>query len=91
MTYSREVIAYIAAHLGGYVVSMVLTQAVLMPMLIQTEFVRNRMGMMALFFSGLRGGAGGCVLRLHRHSGAAADRLRRSRASRAKISGSSRR
>ena len=50
MTYSREVIAYIAAHLGGYVVSMVLTQAVLMPVLIQTEFVRDRMGMMVVFF-----------------------------------------
>lgn len=50
MTNSREVIAYIAAHLGGYVVSLVLTQAVLMPVLRETEFVRNYLGMVVVFF-----------------------------------------
>ena len=50
MTYSREVIAYVLAHLGGYVVSTVLSQVVLVPMMVASGMVRSQITMFGAFF-----------------------------------------
>ena len=50
MTYGREVIAYVLAHLGGYVVSTVLSQVVLVPMMVASGMVRSQLTMFAAFF-----------------------------------------
>lgn len=50
MTSSREVIAYLLAHLGGYVVSTVLSQIVLIPAMVASGMVRSQVSMYAVFF-----------------------------------------
>ena len=50
MTYGREIVAYAVAHLGGYVASMVLAQAVLMPMLMAMDLLRTQTIVYAAYF-----------------------------------------
>lgn len=50
MTNGREILAYVLAHLGGYVVGLVLHQVVLIPLLVQMDMMRSPMAMTAIFF-----------------------------------------
>ena len=50
MTDSKEIIAYIVAHLAGYLASTVISQAVLVPMLMQTELMRTAVARFGVFF-----------------------------------------
>ena len=51
MTDTKEVIAYVIAHLGGYVVGYVLNMFVLVPMVTQMGTVHSEVGMMGMFFA----------------------------------------
>jgi heme/copper-type cytochrome/quinol oxidase subunit 4 len=50
MTDGKEIIAYAAAHLAGYVLSAVLWQVVLVPIMVATEVVRSMVATTAISF-----------------------------------------
>jgi len=50
MTSTKEVIAYAVAHLAGYVASVILSQVVLVPLMVQSGMIRSEVARFLAFF-----------------------------------------
>ena len=51
MTDTKEVVAYVIAHLGGYVVGYILNMFVLVPIVTQMGVIHSQAGMIGIFFA----------------------------------------